>query len=216
MKRRTGLIFDLDGTLIDSRGDLTTAVNLMRKSYGLPPLPVDRVVAFVGNGIGSLVRRAVTDAPDLAETEAIDRMKQFYLQHLLDQTCLYPGVKAGLTAFRAAGIPLAVFTNKPEDATRTILAGLGVGELFSAIVGSGGKFPLKPAPDGLLHIVRALQIEPAASWMFGDHYTDLEAGRRAGLRRCLARYGFGEPRTEQFDAAVDSFADFQTLVLAAN
>ena len=119
------IVFDLDGTLIDSRHDLAGAVNYMRGSMGLEPLSAERVVSFVGNGIINLVRRSVADA-EVDFDEALRRMKRYYADHLVDTTCLYPGVSAGLKELKESGITLAVLSNKPTAASAKILDRLGV------------------------------------------------------------------------------------------
>lgn len=205
------IVFDLDGTLIDSRHDLAGAVNHMRGSMGLEPLSAERVVSFVGNGIINLVRRSVADA-EVDFDEALRRMKRYYADHLVDTTCLYPGVSAGLKELKESGITLAVLSNKPTAASAKILDRLGVAGFFSDIIGGDGNYPLKPEPDALLALQAKYGFDASSCWMFGDHYTDLEAARRAGFRRALARYGFGDPREEKFDFEVDSFGEFVIAV----
>lgn len=196
------VIFDLDGTLIDSRRDLATAVNLTRADLGLAPLEVDRVVGFVGEGVRRLLSRALPECPERLE-EALALNHRHYCAHLLDSTRLYPGVAAALTALRTRGIPLAVVTNKPRAFTDLILAGLGVAGQFQAVVGGGDCPRLKPDPEPLLLALAACGGSAGASWMVGDHFTDLEAGRRAGMKRCYCRFGFGDPGPEVWDLAVD-------------
>ena len=128
------IVFDLDGTLIDSRHDLAGAVNHMRGSMGLEPLATERIVRFVGNGVANLVRRAIADS-DVDFEEALRRMKRYYAGHLVETTALYPGVSRGLAELREAGIQLAVLSNKPTDASRRILDCLGVGGCFADIIG---------------------------------------------------------------------------------
>lgn len=205
------IVFDLDGTLIDSRHDLAGAVNYMRGSMGLEPLSAERVVSFVGNGIINLVRRSVADA-EVDFDEALRRMKRYYADHLVDTTCLYPEVSAGLKELKEAGITLAILSNKPTDASRKILERLNVSQYLSEIIGGDSSYPLKPEPDALLALQAKYGFDAASCWMFGDHYTDLEAARRAGFRRALARYGFGDPREEKFDFEVDSFGEFVMAV----
>ncbi len=205
------IVFDLDGTLIDSRHDLAGAVNYMRGSMGLEPLSAERVVSFVGNGIINLVRRSVADA-EVDFDEALRRMKRYYADHLVDTTCPYPGVSAGLKELKESGITLAVLSNKPTAASAKILDRLGVAGFFSDIIGGDGNYPLKPEPDALLALQAKYGFDTSSCWMFGDHYTDLEAARRAGFRRALARYGFGDPREEKFDFEVDSFGEFVIAV----
>ncbi len=201
------VIFDLDGTLIDSRKDLTKSVNLMRAHYGLEPLSLDTVCVFIGNGVRKLAERSLRDTGVDVE-EALPIMKKFYLAHMNDATELYSGVKDGLQLLTDEGIQCGVITNKPHEAAETLLANLGVAHYFKEIMGGGDRFPLKPEPDALLHFIKACSANADCSWMVGDHYTDMEAGRRAGLKRCWAAYGFGDPREEQYDFKADSFMSF--------
>lgn len=198
------LIFDLDGTLIDSRLDLVNAVNYMRQTMNLEPLDGERVVRMIGNGINSLIRRAVADADVDFET-ALQRMTRFYADHLLESTRLYPGVSATLAELKQNGIKLAVVTNKASDAARTILEGLGVAGYFSDIIGGDDQYPLKPAPDALLALQKKYNASTAGCWMIGDHYTDMEAGRLAGFRRIFLTYGIGVTGEETPDYSVDTF-----------
>ncbi len=205
------IVFDMDGTLIDSRLDIAGAVNYMRGSMGLEPLAAERIVTFVGNGIGNLVRRAVADS-EVNFDEALLRMKRFYGEHLVDTTCLYPGAAEGLRELRAAGIILAVVSNKPTAACRTILEKLGVADCFGDVIGGDSEYPLKPEPDALAALREKYGFPVENCWMFGDHYTDLEAARRAGFRRAFARYGFGDAKEEASDFSVDSFREFVMAV----
>ncbi|MDP2990252.1 MAG: HAD hydrolase-like protein, partial [Kiritimatiellota bacterium] len=146
MKRQV-LIFDLDGTLIDSRRDLATGINLMRRHYGLGPLRVETVTSFVGEGIRNLVERSLQDAPSrLRESatpgqaavdldEAVRVNKEFYRQHIHDETTLYPGVREGLECLAAAGHALALLSNKPGAASREIMRHFEIETLFASIIG---------------------------------------------------------------------------------
>ena len=205
------IAFDLDGTLIDSRRDLAGAVNYMRQSMNLEPVDHERVVRMIGNGINSLVRRAVADADVDFET-ALRRMKRFYADHLLESTTLYDGVAATLEELRKSVPHLAVVTNKPTAATLKILEGLNVAKYFSDIIGGDSEFPLKPAPDALVALQEKYKLSADKCWMVGDHYTDLEAGRAAGFRRILVTYGFGDPKEETPDYTVDSFNEIANVV----
>jgi phosphoglycolate phosphatase len=200
------IILDLDGTLIDSRADLATGVNLTRRDLGLPALDAALIATYVGEGVRRLLTRALPECPDRLE-EALELNHQHYCEHLLDETRLYPGVSGALERLRHAGFRLAVVTNKPRPFTDLILEGLGVAPLLSSVVGGGDCPRLKPDPAPLLVALERCQCAPAASWMVGDHFTDLEAGRRAGLRTCFCRYGFGDPREEPWDLAVTSLPE---------
>ena len=199
---RDGIIFDLDGTLIDSRADLALAVNLTRRELGLAPMADAQVVGYVGEGVRNLLTRAIPELPDELE-RALAINQRHYRAHLLDQTALYPGVAAALERFHRHGLRLMVVTNKPRAFTDLILQGLGIDRCVAAVVGGGDCPALKPDPAPLLAALELAGCAAAGSWMAGDHFTDLEAGRRAGLKRCFCRYGFGDPRGETWDLAVD-------------
>jgi phosphoglycolate phosphatase len=206
------IIYDLDGTLIDSRGDLTAAINYMRGTYGLDELPIETVTSFIGNGARKLVERAIA-GHDIDLDEALHRNKEFYAAHKTIKTILYPGVADGLAQLHAAGIPQAVVTNKHQEAVGEILQHLGVLQYFEHIIGGGGDFPLKPEADSLLHVVEQTASRVDDSWMVGDHYTDLLAGKRAGMRCCHASYGFGDIKDEVFDLEVAQFATFAQFIM---
>jgi phosphoglycolate phosphatase len=201
-----GIIFDLDGTLIDSRADLALAVNLTRAELGLPPIPEAQVVGYVGEGVRVLLARALPERPEALE-RALAINQRHYRAHLLDRTRLYPGVATALERLRQRDLRLMVVTNKPREFTDLILDGLGIGRLMAAVVGGGDCPGLKPDPAPLLAALDQTGCAAAGSWMAGDNFTDLEAGRRAGLNRCFCRYGFGDPRGESWDLAVDSLTE---------
>ena len=205
------VVFDLDGTIADTRLDLAGAVNYMRGTMQLEPLQTERIVKMVGNGMSNLVRRAVADVEIDCE-EALRRMKRYYAEHLLDTTCLYPGVAQGLEELHSKGVRIALVSNKPASACQNILDGLKIGAFFDAVVGGDDLYPLKPEPDSLLALAEKFAVPAKNSWIVGDHYTDLEAGRRAGFRRVFVTYGFGETRDEKPDFTAGSFAEFMMII----
>jgi phosphoglycolate phosphatase len=209
-------IFDLDGTLVDSRHDLATAVNLMRRDLGLPELSLETVVGFVGDGVRRLVERSLHDAAVTAADldRAIGLLRSHYAEHLLDQTALYPGVLAGLEALSKRPGHLAIVTNKPTEPARSICAGLDILRFFPHLLGGDACARAKPDPLPVLRVLEVTGADPALSWMIGDNTTDLEAGRRAGIRRCFCRFGFGHAGTEVADLGVDSLAEFADYVLS--
>ncbi len=184
------LIFDLDGTLAETREDLTTGINQMRAHYNLSPLETDVVIGYVGNGVRKLVECSLEGA-DVDLDEAVALNKKCYAEHMFDETRLYPGVEEGLMML--SGHALAVLSNKPGDPTRAILKHLGVGDLFFRMLGGGDLLNLKPAPDG----IEALRVESGISaentWMIGDHHTDLEVAYNAGVKSGFVTYGIGHP-----------------------
>lgn len=196
--------------MIDSRADLALAVNLTRQDFGLPPKSIDEVVACVGEGVRVLIERAIPEYPDQWEA-MMPRQREHYGAHCLDQTTLYPGVAETLDTLSATGWRLAVVTNKPGPVTRRILEGLGVLSRFGAVVGGGDCPVLKPDPAPLRLAAAQMGVAlDAEDWMIGDHFTDLQAGRRAGIRRCFCRFGFGEPRGEAYDRVIDRMDAFLT------
>jgi len=203
------MVFDLDGTLIDSMQDLTVAINALRTHYGLAEVDRATAATFVGNGAVNLVKRALRGC-DAEFDAALRYYRDYYAAHQLVYTCLYPGVAEGLAELRRRGVVLTVATNKPSSDAVAILTALGIMGDLAAVSGGDAGVPLKPAPDVLLRFKERFHAD--SCWMVGDHYTDLEAGRRAGFFRVHARYGFGQPREEVPDLAVGSFAE---LVAAA-
>ncbi len=201
-------IFDLDGTLVDSVGDLATAVNLTRAEFGLGPVSVQTVAGFVGDGIRMLMVRALQDKPDADIDRAVRLQKSHYLAHLCEKTRPYEGVTEGLMRLRSGGNKLAVATNKPSDVTETLLNALGLRSLFDAVYGGGSVPDLKPHPAMLEAIMSRLGYGRAESWMVGDNRTDLEAARRAGVRSVLMSYGIGDPGPEKPDLVFQTFGAF--------
>jgi phosphoglycolate phosphatase len=209
---KTCAIFDLDGTLIDSRQDLTDAVNWMRAQFKLPPLKLAQVVEYIGNGAGMLAERSLKGS-GVAVEKGLPLLKKYYHDHLVDNTVLYAGVADGLITLLNAGIKLAVITNKPHLQALEVLRKLNIYDSFEMVIGGDSGFPLKPSPEPLLHFVGKCGCVPDSSWMCGDHYTDLEAARRAGMKRCFAAYGFGNPKDEHCEYSVSTFSEFVTLCL---
>ncbi|MBP5531678.1 MAG: HAD-IA family hydrolase [Lentisphaeria bacterium] len=204
------MIFDLDGTLINSIRDLAVAISALRTHYGLSEVDVATASTMVGNGAVNLVHRALAGL-DVDYDAAIKYYREYYAAHQLVYTKLYPGVAEGLAELKRNGVVLAVVTNKPSPDALAILKALGAAELLAEICGGDSGLPLKPEPDALLDMKKRFGARKC--WMVGDHYTDLEAGRRAGFFRVWARYGFGQPREEVPDMTVDSFAELVEAAL---
>jgi len=200
------LIFDLDGTLIDSRADLAAAINHMRIHFGLEPLLLDTVVGYIGNGVRRLVEGSLQEA-DVDMEEALRIYKEYYYSHLTVDTTLYEGVEQGVRRLAAAGHKLAVLTNKPGDPSRRILDHFGISGVFSAIIGGGDVENLKPEPDGVHRCMEVSGVDSANTWMIGDHYTDLAVAHNAGIRSAFVRYGFGEERGHKPDVYFASFSE---------
>ena len=185
------LVFDLDGTLVDSSRDIAAAANaaLGRVAPGATPIPLEAVLSFVGEGARLLVERCLAHlGSGLSADEVLPVYLECYRARLLDTTHLYPGVAEALDAL--GGPDLAVLTNKPGDMSRAILDGLGVGARFARVWGAGDVPARKPEPAGLLRLMADLGALAEETWMVGDSATDVAAARGAGVRVAGVTWGF--------------------------
>jgi len=209
------VVFDLDGTLVDSSTDLADAVNTLLGELGVNRLPDPEIVSMVGEGAAVLVRRALTASGlDPQTPGALDRFLVHYNTHLLDHTRPYPGMVETLQEL-GTRMPLAVLTNKPAYATNRVLEGLGLNRYFRETIGGDTPFGRKPLPAGLLHLAHIVDAPIASVLLVGDSAVDLATARNAEARICLARYGFGfRFATEDFRGD-ESFIDTPLDLLAA-
>ena len=185
------IVFDLDGTLVDSSVDLANAVNALLVELGTAPLAEAAIIGMVGEGAGVLVRRALAAAALDPDTPgALDRFLAHYDRHLLDHTRPYPGMVDTLAWFNGR-LPMAVLTNKPSHPTELILRGLSLRVYFRTVVGGDTAAGRKPNPAALLQLAADSGVEPGRVLMVGDSPIDLATARNAGTQICLARYGFG-------------------------
>jgi phosphoglycolate phosphatase len=201
------VVFDLDGTLVDSHRDLADATNALLVELGGAPLARETVASMVGDGAAVLVRRALTRAELDPDTPgALDRFLAHYDERLLATTKPYDGMVQTLDRLRPTH-RLAVLTNKPTRATMRVLDGLGLADRFDGVIGGDTEHGRKPNPAGMLALVASAGDRPDETMLVGDSPIDLTTSRRAGVRICLARYGFGyrfEP--SDFDGT-ESFID---------
>jgi len=185
------VVFDLDGTLVDSSRDLADATNALLAELGGARLSLDVVVSMVGEGAAVLVKRALERGgldPDMPG--ALVRFLELYDERLLNATRPYPGMIEALAGL-GAKFRLAVLTNKPERPTLEILRGLEIRQFFSDVTGGDSAHGRKPNPAGLLDLAARAGVTAAETILVGDSPVDLETSRRAGTRICLTRYGFG-------------------------
>lgn len=210
-------VFDLDGTLIDSRRDLADSINTLLVECGVEALPIDGVGRMVGDGAATLVARAFGARGVPQPRGALERFLTIYAGRLTTHTRPYPGIPDGLRSL-AAHATLALLTNKPLASTQTILERLALAEYFdpSLILGGDGPHPRKPDPAGLAALMRSTHATPAATLLVGDSIIDLRTARAAGTAICVARYGFGFegfPREElgSADFAINSPAELLGL-----
>jgi phosphoglycolate phosphatase len=184
------IVFDLDGTLVDSSRDLATAVNgtLERLRPGTPALPLDVVRSYIGEGAGRLVSQSLARAQvQVAPETALAVFLEIYAGCLLETTRPYPGVPAALQALSSS--TLAVLTNKPGGFSRTILQGLGLLEPFAAVVGGDEMPARKPDPAALLLLTERFQASAAETLFVGDSAVDVATARAAGVRVVGVSYG---------------------------
>ena len=191
------VIYDLDGTLINSRQDIADAVNWTLNHLGLGRLSSKRIASFVGMGVRHLITTTLKEAsggkrPALPVEDVIQMYRGRYAEHLVDKTRLYPFVRQVLE--RLKNRKQAVMTNKPEDSSREILKRLGVAPYFFRVIGGGGRFPKKPSPTALLHLMRAARARAEETLFVGDSAIDVRTARNAGVRMAAVTYGFANRR----------------------
>jgi phosphoglycolate phosphatase len=212
------LIFDLDGTLIDSKKDLANSVNATRVHMGLPPVDGEVAASWVGNGAPVLIRRAMgPDAPEAEVERALAWFLGYYFEHMLDHTVLYPGVRDGLDALRDAGLRMAVLTNKPVRFSKALVAGLGVGAHFFQVYGGNSFDHKKPDPIGVDTLrAEAGGIPAESTLMIGDSSVDIRTARNAGIAACGVTWGFQPEslRTDPPDRLVDRMEELTGYVLS--
>ena len=211
------LIFDLDGTLIDSRLDLVHAVNATRADAGRGPLPDSQIFSFVGNGAPVLVKRAM--GPEASEEEvanALEFFLDYYRHHALDYTILYPEVGDALHRLHASGARLAVLTNKPVRISERIMKALGLAPLFFRIYGGNSFDHKKPHPIGIETLRAEVNASAEDTWMVGDSWVDVQTARNAGVAVCGVTWGFQPETFREFppDVLVERLEDFAERFIA--
>jgi phosphoglycolate phosphatase len=193
------IIFDLDGTLIDSSRDLAISMNATREHFGLPPLDPTVIYSYVGNGAPVLVRRAFgAEASEEMVAQALTFFLKFYRVHALEHTELYPGVREVVEALSAAGHKLSVLTNKPVRISFDIVTALGLQKHFLRVYGGDSFASKKPDPMGVMRLIEEANVDQAASLMVGDSGVDVQTARNAGIRSCGVAWGF-QPEAFEID-----------------
>ncbi len=215
MKRRDLLIFDLDGTLIDSKRDLTDSVNATRAWKQLPPLPDDIVSAYVGNGASMLIRRALPHLTDEEHAEAHKFFLKYYRDHMLDATTLYPGVRDALDRLHAGSVTMAILTNKPVKFSVHLIAGLKLDAHFFRIYGGNSFEEKKPHPVGIETLIEESGADRELTMMVGDSAVDVRTARNASVQACGVSWGF-QPETFEHappDFVIDDLSALADMVL---
>jgi phosphoglycolate phosphatase len=214
------LLLDLDGTLVDTLPDLAAALNRLMQSRGLAPFSRPEVAPMIGDGVSVLVGRAFAARGREQDDQALPEFSRDYGAHLAVGSQPFPGIPDFLREFSEAGWRLAVCTNKPEAAARTLLGSLDLLRYIAA-VGGGDSFPVrKPDPAHLLFTLKQVGGDPAATAMVGDHRNDVAAATGAGVKSVFVTWGYGPPAmAEGADAVAHDLAELgrflQALVPAA-
>jgi phosphoglycolate phosphatase len=210
------VIFDLDGTLADSKLDLVHSVNAARGLLDLPPISDELVSSYVGNGAPVLMRRAL--GPEASEADVqrgLEFFLSYYRAHMLDNTRLYPGVKDALDRLREAGTKMAVLTNKPVRFSRSIVEGLGLAQHFFQVYGGNSFEQKKPDPIGIEMLLRESGLARERTIMVGDSGVDVQTARNARVQACGVSYGFQPEAFVEYppDFVVDDMAELVEYVL---
>jgi phosphoglycolate phosphatase len=202
------LVFDLDGTLIDSGLDLALSVNATLEHLGRDPLPHEQVFGYVGKGAARLIEQALGDGATATECEqGLAYFLSYYRRHMLDNTVTYPGVRECLAALD--GLPMAVLTNKPVRFSEEIVRGLGLTKYFRFVYGGNSFQTKKPDPAGMQTLLREFGITPKEAMIVGDSEVDVQTARNSGTWACGVTYGLGLDRLSEFppDLLLDSLTD---------
>ena len=193
------VLFDLDGTLVDSLEDLTDAVNHIRSAFSYPLLTAGDVRLKVGKGSLNLVQQTLPGASDADIDRALGMFLDFNKQHIVDKSRLYPGIPEMLLELAAHDVKLAVISNKNEDLSVLILQTLGIHDLFESVCGGNTYQERKPSPLPLLNVAEKLRIAPSECIMVGDSINDIQAGQQAQISSIACSWGYGT--TEELTGA---------------
>ena len=207
------MVFDLDGTLIDSKLDLVLSVNATLRAIGREELPAELVASYVGSGAPVLISRALGGSPDSEELQrALRYFLSHYEEHKLDNTRAYPGVREALVQLN--GTPMAVLTNKPANISVRILEELGLAAFFKVIYGGNSFATKKPDPLGANTVLRDLDVAAKEAVMVGDSEVDVQTARNAGMVSAIVNFGFGIHDREKHpaDVYVDRMEELLPLV----
>jgi phosphoglycolate phosphatase len=187
-----GVIFDLDGTLVDSLGDIAAAMNRSLAARGFPTHPLDAYRGFIGEGVQKLVERALPQQQQSQAERAslLAAYQEDYAANLLISSALYPGIAPLLDALTSQGMPMAVLSNKPDDATRRLIEGLFGRWHFRAVAGERSGVPRKPDPTAALSLAQAMAASPSEVAFVGDTLVDVQTARAAGMRPIGVLWGF--------------------------
>jgi len=208
------VLFDLDGTLVDSAPDIAAALNAALADLGQPTHPLPTVTGYVGDGAAKLVARAVDPAADVDQAALLERFKANYAANVCVATKVYPGITDTLDAFTSRGTPLAVLTNKPGDLARALLRALALEARFADVVGDGDGYDRKPSPASALALCAKHAVAPADALVVGDGLPDVRLAHAAGCPVAAVTWGYtsaGGLELERPDWLVDEPRELLSL-----
>ena len=206
------IIYDFDGTLVDTLFDIADAVNLSLKGLGLRVLSRETIRKYVGKGVERLMGQAINGTGCADLPLAVELFRKHYSKNLMNFTRFYPSGREILDHF--CDKKQAICSNKPEEFVRRILGSLGSLDYFDAILGGDSLKSKKPDPEGLLYLLDRFQCSSAEAVMVGDSPVDIETGKRAGVYTCLVNYGFGDPKEiilAEPDCSIDHLSELKDL-----
>ena len=204
------VIFDFDGVVADTGRDIVASVQATQKKYGVSVLDYDTIMSYVGHGAKYLIDRSMPDLSEQKRAEALTWYKQYYAVHPCDETRLYDGFRLIAESFKQKGTAMSIVSNKPEATTNLIVEQLGISTYFTKVIGPESVVHMKPDPEGLLLCLDAMHTIPAEAVMVGDSYTDIQAGKAAGMHTCAILYGYGDKKklkAENADFSVSAAFD---------
>ena len=207
------MMFDFDGTIVDSKDDIAASANHVLAARGLPAKDPELIAGYIGNGIHVLVGKTLETADEEDVKDAVEPFREHYWDHCMDRTVDYEGVKETLEYF--GGKTKTIVTNKPKRFTDRILEGLGLAGYFVSVVGGDGPYAKKPSPEGFLAVLSSLGIPAERALVVGDSHNDVIGGRAAGCITCAVTYGLGKRavlETAHPHMIINRMADLQQLV----
>jgi len=212
------IIFDLDGTLADTRADIGRAVNWVRRSYGLCEFPMDKIIGYVGGGRTQLMEKSLHDQSEKDITDACNRFTEYYGKNLVVDTRLYDGVADTMKALWGKGFFLAVLSNKPGDMCRRITAFFGLDQYLITTLGGGDVSTVKPEPEGFYEVLRAAERKgfngkKENTWMVGDHHTDLQLALNVDINSIFCNFGFGNRLEMNPDFEIERFNEIESIIV---
>jgi len=211
----SAVLFDLDGTLIDSKKDIAAAANAARVHFKMPPLPLEVATTYIGWGIDHLNKKALETEDPAKLAEGLEVLKAHYREHCVDQTLVFPGARELLDSLKGRGVKMGLVSNKPHEFTLITLDKLALSPYFGVALGADATEFKKPHPGPLLEALRRLGAKPEDSVMIGDSPVDAQAAKAVPMRVGLVKHGFVEEeklRDAKADWLVDSLVDFRRLL----